>query len=228
MWKRKKKWFNSLDDLTIVTPSQWLAGLVEQSFLGKYPVKVIHNGIDLSVFRQMESDFRKKHNLERKKLLLGVAFAWEERKGLDVFVELSRRLDSSYQIVLVGTNEDVDRLLPSNIVSIHRTHNQKELAEIYSVADVFVNPTREDTFPTVNLEALACGTPVITFKTGGSPECVDGHCGCVVPCNDVDALEREIVRICTEKPFTAEDCKARAALFDRDECFSRYVALYRG
>lgn len=228
LWRRKKKWFTSLDGLTIVTPSHWLAGLVKQSFLGNYPVKVIHNGIDLNVFSTTDSGFRKKCGLEGKKILLGVAFAWEERKGLDVFIELARRLDESYQIVLVGTNEEVDRLLPSNILSIHRTHDQRELAGIYSVADVFVNPTREDTFPTVNLEALACGTPVVTFETGGSPECVDDRSGSVVPCDDVDALEREIVRICAESPFTAEACKARGALFDRKECFSRYIALYRG
>ena len=226
MYRLKKKWFTGVENMTLVTPSQWLADLTRESFLKDYPVQVIPNGIDLSVFHPVESDFRKKYNCEDQKILLGVAFGWGPRKGLDVFLELAKRLESSYRIVLVGTDDSVDRQLPDGIISIHRTQNQQELAEIYSTADLLVNPTREDTFPTVNMEALACGTPVLTFRTGGSPDAIDETCGTVVEKNDVDAMEQEIIRICTQEPYSAENCIARAKEFDKSDRFGQYVSLY--
>lgn len=226
MYARKKKWFTGVQDLTIVTPSQWLADLVKKSFLKEYPIQVVHNGIDLSAFLPMESSIKSRYRLEDKKIVLGLALEWGERKGLDVFIELAKRLDEQYKIVLVGTSEETDKLLPKNILSIHRTQDQKELTELYAAADVFVNPTREDNFPTVNIESLACGTPVLTFKTGGSPEILDETCGSVVEKNDVDALQREIERICTEKPYSMGACTSRAAQFNKDEKFEEYVKLY--
>jgi glycosyltransferase involved in cell wall biosynthesis len=225
-WEKKRVWFTGFEDLTIVTPSAWLSELVEEPFLKGYPVRVIHNGIDLTVYRPTESDFRKKYGCEYKHLVLGVAANWGKRKGLDVFAELAQRLDTSYQIILVGTDDKIDQKLPDNIISIHSTQNQKELAELYSAADVFVNPTREDTFPTVNIEALACGTPVLTFRTGGSPEIVDHETGCVVDRDDVDAMRDEIIRICTQKPFSQAACLRRAAEFDKEKCFKEYLSLY--
>ncbi len=226
MWEWKRKWFTGVENMTIVTPSQWLADLVKQSYLKDYPVKVIYNGIDLSVFQPTPSGFREKHGIKPDtKLLLGVAFGWGKRKGLDVFVELAGRMDDGYQIVLVGTDDATDKLLPDNVISIHRTQNQRELAEIYTAADVFVNPTREEVLGLVNVEALACGTPVITFDTGGSPECIDETCGSVVPCDDVDALEREIIRVCAEKPYLREACLERAKAFDMNARFEEYVSI---
>lgn len=225
IFEKKKSLFSGLD-LTIVTPSQWLADLVGQSFLKDYPVQVINNGINLDVFQPTESDFRKRYGLENKKIVLGVAFDWGVRKGLDVFVDLAHRLDDSYQIVLVGTNDTVDKQLPANIISIHRTQNQQELAEIYSAADVFVNPTREENYPTVNMESLACGTPVLTFRTGGSPEMVDETCGSVVGCDDTDALAQEVIRICEEEPYPRKACVKKAQAFDQKERFKEYVKLY--
>ena len=227
MWKLKKKWFTGIENCMIVTPSQWLADLVKQSFLKNYPVRVINNGIDLSVFKPTESDFRNRYKLVGKKIVLGVAFGWGVSKGLDVFIELSKRLSEDFQIVLVGTDDNVDKQLPANIISIHRTQNQTELAEIYTAADVFANPTREEVLGLVNIESLACGTPVITFKTGGSPECINETCGSVVPCDDVDAVEIEIRRICEEKPFSKEACLCRAKLFDMNKRFEEYVELYK-
>lgn len=227
LYQKKKDLFAGLD-MTIVTPSRWLAGLVKQSFLKDYPVTVINNGIDLSVFCPTENRFREKYRISKDKhVLLGVAFDWGIRKGLDVFIELSKTLDpSKYQVVLVGTNDTVDRQLPSNVISIHRTQNQRELAEIYSAADLFLNPTREDNYPTVNMEALACGTPVLTFRTGGSPEMLDETCGRAVPCDDVEAFRREILRICQEKPYTTEQCVRKAVSFDKDQKYKEYVELY--
>ena len=224
-YRRKQAALDGLD-LTVVTPSRWLADVVGESFLRDCPVRVIHNGIDLSVFRPTESDFREKHGLTGKRILLGVAFGWDERKGLDVFIELARRLPDSYRIVLVGTDDRVDRMLPDSILSIHRTQDQRELAEIYSAADLFVNPTREENYPTVNMESLACGTPILTFRTGGSPEILDETCGAVVERGDVDALEAEILRICDTEPYSAEACLTRAAGFDLHERFREYVHLY--
>ena len=236
LWKKKKRWFTGVEDLTLVTPSKWLADLVKASFLKDYPVEVINNGIDLESFQPTPSDFRREHGFAEagdaslpgkpKYMVLGVSFGWDRKKGLDVFEALSARLGDDYRIVLVGTDDKLDAKLPKEILSIHRTHDQKELAALYSAADVFVNPTREDNFPTVNIESLACGTPVLTFETGGSVEIPDESCGAVVPVDDVEALAREIVRVCETKPYSPEACTARAACFKRDAQFKRYLRLY--
>lgn len=225
LYNKKKRLFKGLN-LTIITPSQWLADLVKHSFLKDYPVEVINNGIDLTIFKPRGSDFREKYALTNKNVVLGVAFGWGKSKGLDVFIELAKRLPEKYHIVLVGTDDGVDKKIPSSIISIHRTQNQKELAEIYAAADVFANPTREENYPTVNMESLACGTPVVTFKTGGSPEIIDATCGSVVPCDDIEAMEMEIRRICEEKPFSKEACLKRAKSFDMNERFKEYVDMY--
>lgn len=227
LFEKKKQLFDGLN-LTIVTPSQWLSDLVGQSFLKEHPVYVINNGIDLKVFKPYISDFRRASGLESKKIILGVSFGWDDRKGLDVFLELSERLPDSYKIVLVGTDPKTDKNLPNNIISIRRTQNQQELAEIYSAADVFVNPTREENYPTVNMESLACGTPVVTFRTGGSPEMLDETCGSIVECNDVDSLEKEIIRVCTEIPYKKEACVNKAKQFNQNERFKEYLKLYEG
>lgn len=225
-FNRKKRLFEGLD-LTVVTPSQWLAGEVKQSFLKKVPVHVIRNGIDLDIFKPTPGDFRSKYGIGDKKMLLGVAFGWGVRKGLDVFCELAKRLDQEkYQIVLVGTSEAIDKMLPKNIISIHRTTDQKELAEIYTAADLFVNPTREENFPTVNMEAIACGTPVITFNTGGSPEMLNHLCGSVVEKDDIDSLEKEIKRVCQSECFAPSDCVCKAGKFGADNKFKEYALLY--
>ncbi len=221
----KKKWFLGVENMTLVTPSEWLGNLAKESFMKDYPVKVINNGINLSVFKPSESDFREKHGLTDKKLLLGVASDWGKRKGLDVFKELADRLDDDYHIILVGLDGTVENL-PEKITTIKRTENQKKLAEIYTTADLFVNPTREEVLGLVNIESLACGTPVLTFRTGGSPECVDETCGSVVEVDDVDAMEKEIVRICEEKPYSKEDCLERAKNFDMNDRFEEYIELY--
>lgn len=227
MYRLKRKWFSGVKNMTIVTPSEWLASLVKESYLKDYPVKVINNGIDLNVFKPTESDFRKKYALENKYIVLGVAFGWGRRKGLDVFVELEKRFDKEkYKIVLVGTDDNIDKLLPENIISIHRTQNQTELAEIYTAADVFANPTREENYPTVNMESVACGTPVVTFNTGGSPEMLDETCGAAVTKDDADAMYNEIIRICEKKPYSMEACIKKAKGFDKNEKFGEYIRLY--
>lgn len=227
LFEKKKRAFSGLD-MTIVTPSEWLAGLVKESFLKEYPVVVVNNGIDLNVFKPTPSDFRQNHGIrEDQVLLLGVAIGWHPRKGADVFMRLARRLDTDrFRIVMVGTDDKIDRQLPENIISIHRTANQAELAQIYTAADLFVNPTREDTFPTVNMESLACGTPVLTYSTGGSPEILDDKTGMVVDCDDEEALYDAIMRIGHEQPFSWTDCRSRGLSYDENRKFREYSALY--
>lgn len=213
-------------DLTVITPSEWLAGLVRRSFLGAYPIRVINNGIDLSVFRPRESELKRRLGIEGKHLLLGVAFDWSPRKGLDVFVELARRLDDRFRILLVGVDGRTAAALPDSILTVGRTKSQAELAEIYSAADLFVNPTREENYPTVNMESLASGTPVLTFRTGGSPEMLDEATGFVVEKDDIDGLERVILSLEYTAPGMREACLRKAAAFDQGERFREYLALY--
>ena len=222
----KKKALTDNMQLTLVTPSYWLQNLVRASFLHEHDIYTINNGIDLSIFYPRASNFKENYNIKNKNMILGVAFDWGYKKGLDVFIELSTILDSSFQIVLVGTNDKIDRLLPRNIISIHRTSNQSDLAEIYSAADVFVNPTREDTYPTVNMESIACGTPVVTFNTGGSPEMVDKECGIVVKDNLKDLFDA-IKDIKNNKEEYQKSCLLQANKFDENVKYNQYVELYK-
>ena len=189
-FERKKQAFTGVKNMTLITPSKWLADLVKQSFLKEYPVVVRYNTIDANVFKPTPSDFREKYGLQNKKIVLGVASVWDERKGLDDFLWLADKLDDSYQIVLVGLSQKQLERLPKNVIGIASTNSPQELAEIYTAADVFVNPTYEDNYPTTNLEAQACGTPVITYRTGGSPESVPEEN--VVECGDKEGLKEKI------------------------------------
>lgn len=228
MWQLKKKWFTGVKNMTIVTPSEWLAGLAKESYLKEYPIQVINNGIDLDVFKPTHSNFREQYGIPGDKyIVLGVSFAWGYRKGLDCFVEMAEKIGERYQIVLVGTDDEIDKNLPQNIISIHRTQNQKELAEIYSAADVFAMPTREENYPTVNMEAIACGTPVVTFDTGGSPEMLDDKTGIVVEANDIEATKKAIKDICEKKKCNDEEyIVAYSKNFDMKKRFAEYIELY--
>lgn len=226
MLRRKEKLFN-YSNMILVTPSEWLKSMLNESYLKNINSMVINNGIDLNVFKPTESDINKKYNIDdNKHIIIGVANYWNNNKGLDVFIKLANTLPDNYQIVLIGTNDEVDKDLPDKIISIHHTYNQEELVKVYSVSDVFVNPTRADNFPTVNIEALACGIPVITFNTDGSPEIIDETCGCVVEKGNIDALEKEIIRICETKPYKKEDCLKRASRYNADDKFLEYISLY--
>lgn len=227
MFDKKREWFCNVKNLTVVTPSKWLAGLVSQSFLKEYEVRVIPNGIDLSVFHPTENEFSRQLLSPNKYTVLGVSYAWDDKKGLDVFCRLAERLKDSYRILLVGTDEAVEKTLPSGIVPIRRTQSAQDLAALYTMADVFVNPTREDNYPTVNMEAIACGTPVVTFQTGGSPEIPDATSGIAVKKNDVDALEAAVRSVCENAPFFREDCLKRAKDFDRTRFLQDSLMLYR-
>ena len=178
---RKREAFTGVKNMTLITPSQWLADLVKQSFLKEYPVEVHYNTIDTNVFKPTPSDFRERYGLAGKRIVLGVASIWDERKGLRDFYKLATILDDQYAIVLVGLSEKQIKELPKNILGIRRTNSPQELAAIYTAADVFFNPTHEDNYPTVNLEAEACGTRVVTYDTGGCRETIHSPKSVVIP-----------------------------------------------
>lgn len=209
--------------MVIVTPSHWLAGLVKQSYLGGYDVITIHNGVDLGVFRPTESDLRARYGIGEKRLVLGVSIYWEPRKGLATFYDLAERLGGEAVVALVGLSKKQLAAVPKGIVAAARTESVRELAQWYSAADVFVNPTLEDTFPTTQIEALACGTPVVCYETGGCPESLDDSCGVVVPKGDFPALADAVLR--TDE-LKRENCVRRSKQFDQIDRFGDYVALY--
>lgn len=224
MYKLKKKWFTGVAKMTIVTPSNWLGGLVKQSFLGGYNIVTIPNGIDLSIFKPTPSRFREKYNLQNKYIVLGVASDWSERKGIDVMVKLSESLDTNYQVVVVGLNKknkwDNGRIL---FIS---NQDANSLAEIYTAADVFANPTREETFGLVNVESIACGTPVVMFNTDGAPECIDESCGIVVEKENVQAMIQSIRKVCEDKIFSDEACVNYAQKFEKNKIYEKYLDAY--
>lgn len=224
-YERKRIAFTGVSNLTIVVPSKWLAGEVKKSFLKDYPVQVIPNGIDRKNFRPMDEGLRDRLNLGGKFVILGVANVWERRKGLSYFLELAGRLPQECQMILIGLSKKQMKEIPKNIIGLERTSNTKELAEYYSMADVFVNATLEDNFPTTNLEALSCGTPVITFDTGGSPESLNESCGRVVPKGDMDALLKAVL-LEKDEPKKKEDCLKQAEQYEKYDRFQEYVELY--
>lgn len=169
----KKKLFAAFNNLFFIAPSLWMKGVAEQSFIKSFIIETIENGIDLDSFKFTPTNLSKYGIDESKKIILGVASEWDDRKGLNDFIELSRLIDNSFQIVVVGLTKKQLKRMPDNIVAITKTDSKKELAAIYSAATVLFNPTYEDNYPTVNLEALACGTRVITYNVGGSSEIIN-------------------------------------------------------
>ena len=188
----KKRLFTSVDDLILVPVSYWLSDLLNKSYLCNVHKKVIHNGINTKIFRPRSSSITRKYHLEGKRIILGVAFDWSDKKGLKDFIFLANNLpQTDYQVVLIGINDKQKLQVPHTIITLPKTNSQEELAQWYSEAFVFVNPTYEDNFPTVNLEAQECGTPVITYDTGGSVESVPKEN--VVPKGDVQGLLQKIL-----------------------------------
>ncbi len=227
-YTRKQELFNSVKNMTIVTPSYWLADRVKKSFLHSHPVRVINNGIQLDIFRPAvnREELKLKYGCLNKFVTLGVANIWEERKGLKFLYQIAERSDIDTQLIIVGLDERHKQQVPKNITIIPRTNNLEELAELYTMADVYINPTLDDNFPTTNIEALACGTPVITFDTGGSPEIIDEKCGIVVEKGNVNGILDAIQRI-KEGAIQSTDCINRAHLYNKEAKYQEYLTLYK-
>ncbi|MCI9534778.1 MAG: glycosyltransferase [Lachnospiraceae bacterium] len=169
-YKRKRVLFGNIEKMNLITPSEWLRDQVKQSFLQEYPIEVMRNKIDTKTFKFTESDLRDKLDIRNKYVILGVASKWTCRKGVNDFFKLATLLDHRFKIIMVGLTQSQMKRSPKEIIGIQHTEDAKQLAQFYSMADVFINLTYEENYPTVNLEAEACGTPVITYDTGGCKE----------------------------------------------------------
>ena len=223
---QKKQWFTGVDNMVLCTPSKWLANLCEQSFMSDYPIRAINNGIDLNIFWPHKSNIRERFSIKRRWMVLAVASGWTEMKGVDVVCRIAEMLSDDYQVVMVGAINKVENYIPKNVITIQRTEDQCMLSDIYSAADVFINPTRQEVLSMVNIEAIACGTPVVTFRAGGAPETIDDTCGVVVEQEDVAAMKNEIIRICGQHPYSVEACCKRAQIFDKHRVYNKYVDVY--
>ena len=225
----KKSLLSAIPSLTIVPVSKWLGENMRQSHLKNRPIEVIHNGIDIQTFSPQVVDVRLRYGITAdKKIVLGVAALWDKRKGLADFVQLAKQLPKAeYAVVIVGKLAEEIAVAEDccQMVFVDRTQNALELAQLYSAASVFVNPTYQDNYPTTNLEAIACGTPVITYRTGGSPESVDEDTGMVVEQGDILGLQEAVLRLATED--CQERCRKKAIEeFDNKTCFNPYISLY--
>ncbi len=195
-YTRKRLAFTGVKAMTIITPSKWLSNLVKQSFLQEYPVEVHYNIIDTTVFKPTPSDFRERYGLLNKKIVLGVASTWDERKGLDEFIKLSELLDDTYMIVLVGLTEYQIRELPDRIIGLGKTNNTEDLAKIYTAADCLVSLSREETFGMTILEACKCGTKSVVYKNTACAEIVDMLCCGEAADYNLESIANEINNVC--------------------------------
>ncbi len=230
-FRHKQKWFNGLPKVWLTPPSHWLQGLLGQSMLKAYPVRVVENGVDMEAFHPQDQRacdaLRDQHGLMEKKVVLAVAADWDERKGLPFLLEAAAFLPKDHQVVALGLTTAQIAALPEGVRGLPATASLLELATWYSLADCLANPTLEENMPLVNLEALACGTPVAVFDTGGCGEVVDDSCGYVVPKGDAAALAQAISDLTQRKTQLQKACLARAARYDRVRCYQKYLAIYK-
>ena len=227
----KKQLFNNVRNMTIVPVSFWLEKIVEKSFLKKCPIKVIPNGVDINIFSPIENTdaMKKKYSIGSKFILLGVASNWEKRKGLDDFILLNNIIDHSiYQIFLVGINKHQQKKIPKGIIGIERTENTSELAALYSVADVHISCSVEETFGLTVVESMACGTPVIVYNHTAMPELVDNSTGFVVEKGDIENLYISIMKIRkNNKKYYSNNCRKKAVtLYNKQDRYKEYITLY--
>ncbi|MDD3412665.1 MAG: glycosyltransferase [Lachnospiraceae bacterium] len=217
----KKELFTQIPDMQLVTPSEWLKSKVLNSYMKDYEITVIPTGIDLTTLHPVEDHYRMKYGLQKRFIILGVANPWRERKGIEEFKKLSNILDERYKIVLIGLNEKQKQELPDNILGLNKTNSLEEMAAWYSTADVYLNLTLEDTFPTTNIEALACGTPVITYRAGGSPESIDDSCGMVVErCNMIGITAA--LDVLRQNESKSKACILKAKQYSKEKRFLEY------
>ena len=228
-YSMKRKLFNEINNLTIITLSNWANEIISKSFLANQNRKIIQNGIDLNVFspRVINNHFIKKNNASRF-LILGVSSVWNTRKGFNDFIELSKNLDDNFLIILVGLNRFQIDKLPSNVIGIEKTESQLELSEIYSLSDVYINLSVEETFGLTTVEALACGTPAIVYDSTSLPELIDENTGVLVKKSNISELIRAINKVkANGKIFYSKACRKRAIkFFDKKIKYSEYFEVY--
>ena len=224
-YNKKKNCFTGVKNLCIVTPSRWLAETAKESFLSEYPIVAIPNGIDLELFKPTPGDFRDRYDLKDKKIILGVASSWGEKKGLIDFLELSKMIDDDTRIVLVGLKDYESKSMPGNIICIQEIRNSTELAQIYTAADIFFNPSREETMGLTTVEAMACGTFSIVYPLTALPEVIGENSGCVINFKDLSAVI-DILKDRTK--LNPEKCIEQANVYSKYKMFESYMKIYEG
>ena len=223
-YEAKKKYFCKVSNMTIVTPSDWLASMVRLSFLKQYEVKVIPNGIDTNRFKARKSSFKTKHQIESKEMVLAVANVWNQKKGFDDVIKISEKLNPiNYQVVMVGVTKEQIHTLPKTVLPIMRTASVDELVEIYSAADVFINPSYEETMGMVTVEALACGVPCFVYDKTAVPEVVDAKSGMIFQAGDIESICKAITN---REYMKLTEMRQRAVLFDKKREYKKYLDLY--
>lgn len=230
-WILKREAFNSVHNLTLVPVSIWLANQLNKSFLSHYPIRIIHNGVDIDTFKPKDGyhkeELRKHYELDGKKVLLGVANVWDERKGLNDYLKLSKMLYEDYRIVLIGLNDSQIKNLPSNVVGLSRTKNQVELAAWYSLADIVLNLSYEETFGMTTVEGFSCGTPSIVYDRTASPELAGSGTCLVAEAGNIDDVLRNVTKLGQKTLEVTTNCRKRAVeYYDKTKCFTQYVDLY--
>lgn len=228
MYNYKKNTFTSLKKCQIVSVSNWLMSILEESFLKNYPITTIENGIDVSVFKFIKSDLRNKYGLNDKVIILGVAASWNERKGLDDFINLRGMLpEDKFEIIIIGLNsQQLDRVKKEGIIGISRTANKSELAEWYSTCDVFFNPSIEETFGLVTVEAMACGAPVIVYNSTAAPELIKHTNNYCVNTNDLDEVVECINKILKNGKLFYSNVERAYHYYNQDSQYEKYLDLY--
>lgn len=226
--RRKKRLFTSLKQVELVTVSNWLKNVIGKSFMKDYPCRTIYNGIDLNVFRPRVSDWKKRLGLEARYMILGVATAWDERKGFNDYMKLATLLPPSYTIMLVGLTDDMITKLPQNVMGMGKTKSQEELAALYSIADVVTSLSVSESMGMTPVEGMACGTPAIVYDNTAQPELVTPETGKIVKTGDVAAVKEAILELCTKgKSYYSEACRERVIThFDKNNNFREYLELY--
>ncbi|MEA4888159.1 MAG: glycosyltransferase [Clostridiaceae bacterium] len=228
-WSKKKALFTSIPEnrMSVVTVSDWLESVALGSFLEKYRITSIHNGIDLSVYRPMQNNFRKQYALGNKRIVLGVASVWSEKKGLNQFIRLANMLNDDAQIVLVGLSERQRSVLPKKILGLPRTDSQKELVELYSAADIYVNLSLEESFGLTTVEAMACGTPAIVWKSTSNPEVLGNNPRCGVAVKPGALMDiAEIINNLDFSGFDPRLCVERGNKYEKHTQFMKYLELF--
>lgn len=230
MWQDKKALFESIPRLAVVGVSDWITNEAKHSFLSSAKmITRVYNWIDLEIFKPA-SPLRmiEKYGLKDKFVILGVASDWSDEKGLNKFIELSKMLSDEYKIVLVGSQSSESKI-PSNIITIERTEKMDELVQLYSMANVFLTLSKEESFGKVSAEALACGTPIIAYRSTANPELVGDGCGYVIESNEINEVANAISKVYKKgKEFYSENCIAFSkANFNKDDRISDYINIYR-
>ena len=223
----KKRLFTSLDRIRIVTVSSWLKNVASHSFFTSCPISVIPNGVNTDVFRPIKGDIRERFCLKGKKILLGVASGFGQRKGLNDYIALADLLSSQFQLILVGVSASDKEILPDSVIAVERVVGRSELAAFYTSADVLLSLSYEETFGLTILEAMACGTPAIVYDNTAQPELISDETGRVVPTGCLSAVVKAIEEICKrDRNEYVPICREHALQYDEVRCYMKYLDIY--